>query len=83
MTESAWVVLTESNNRIEAEIIKGALQAQGIPSEIFQEGAMRYAYPMMIGPLAKIEICVPRERMDEAKRWLVSYERGDFEDLSQ
>ena len=67
MSEKSWATLLEVDNRIEAEIMKQALEAQGIPAEIFQEGAMRYAYPMAFGPLAKVEICVPKDRIDEAK----------------
>lgn len=81
MSEPSWATLLEVTNRIEAEIIKDALEAQGIPAEIFQEGAIRYAYPMVFGPLAKVEICVPNNRMDEAKAWLTEYENGQIDEL--
>lgn len=76
MSETHWETLSEAGNRIEAEIIKEALEAQGIPAEIFQEGAMHYAYTG-----GKIEICVPNERIDEARAWLAEYESGQIEDL--
>ena len=76
MSDIHWVTLTEAGSRIEAEIIKEALEAQGIPAEIFQGGAMHYAYPV-----GEIEICVPNERIKEAKAWLAGYENGQLEDL--
>ena len=76
MPETRWTALLEASNRMEAEIIKEALEAQGILAEIFQEGAMHYAYPG-----GKIEVCVPEDRMDEAKAWLADYESGEFVDL--
>jgi len=79
MSESSWATLLEVNSRLEAEIMKEALEAQGIPAEIFQEGAMRYAYPVTVGPFSKVEICVPKERLKEAQGWLADYESGKLE----
>jgi hypothetical protein len=76
MSETRWATLSEAGNRIEAEIIKEALEAQGIPAEIFQEGAMHYAY---IG--GRIEVCVPNERLREAKAWFADYENGKIESM--
>ncbi len=77
MSETRWETLTEAGNRIEAEIIKEALEALGIPAEIFQEGAMHYVYPG-----GKIEVCVPNERIKEARAWLTEYENGQLADPS-
>ena len=75
MSDVHWVTLTEAGSRIEAEIIKEALEAQGIPAEIFQGGAMRYAYPV-----GEIEVCVPNESIDQAKIWLADYQNGKLAD---
>lgn len=77
MPESSWASLLEVNTRLEAEIIKEALEAQGIPAAIFQE-AVRSLFP---GPLAQVEICVPKERMAEAQAWLTGYENETLEEL--
>jgi hypothetical protein len=82
MSETGWATLLEVNSRLEAEIIKEALEAQGIPAAIFQEGAMHYVYPVAIGPLASVEICVPKERLNEAQAWLTDYESGALEEPS-
>lgn len=80
MTEKEWVTLLEVNNRLEAEIIKDALEAQGIPAAFFQEGAAQFGYALSVGPLSVVEICVPSDRLSEAQTWLEGYQRGDFEE---
>ena len=81
MPEKEWVALMEVFDRLQAEILKEALEAQGIPAQLFQEGLSHYLYPVN-GPMGKIEICVPNERYQEAMEWLQAYNngqiRGDF-----
>ena len=79
MSENRWAKLLEVNTRLEAEIIKEALEAQDIPAEIFQEGAMHYIYPMAIGPLASVDVCVPNDFLKQARAWLADYESGKLE----
>lgn len=74
MSDIHWATLLEVVDRLEAEIIKEALEAQDIPAEIFQEGAMHYAYTG-----GKIEICVPNDRVEEASAWLSEYQNGQIE----
>lgn len=81
MSGKEWVTLLEVNDRIEAEIIKDALEAQGIPAAFFQEGAAHFAYPVGVGPLSVAEICVPNDRLEEAEAWLEAYENGEFENI--
>ena len=83
MSENRWASLLEVQTRLEGEIIKEALEAQGIPAEIFQEGAMHYVYPMTVGPLAKVEICVPQDYLSQAQAWLKDYESGELEDNTE
>jgi hypothetical protein len=83
MSENSWATLLEVQTRLEGEIIKEALEAQGIPAEIFQEGAMHYVYPMIVGPLAKVEICVPQNYLSQAQAWLKDYESGELEDNAE
>ena len=78
MSETRWETLSEAGNRIEAEIMKEALEAQGIPAEIFQEGAMHYAYTG-----GRIEVCVPNERIGEARAWLAEYQNGQLANPSE
>jgi hypothetical protein len=80
MANSSWATLLEVSTRIEAEIIQEALEAQGIPAALFQEGVAHLAFPMNAGPLAQVEIGVPNERLAEAQAWLAEYENGQLVD---
>lgn len=79
MTEKEWVTLLEVNNRLEAEIIKDALEAQGIPAAFFQEGVAQFGYALSVGPLSVVEICVPSDRISEAQTWLQAYQHNLLE----
>jgi hypothetical protein len=80
MSDNGWETLVEVNDRLEAEIIKEALAAQNIPAEIFQEGITHFAYPVNVGPLSSVEICVPAEFKEQAEAWLADYRSGKLED---
>lgn len=82
MSDPDWATLLEVYDRLEAMIIKEALEAQGIPAEIFQEGAGHFAYPVMVGPLGVVEICVPEKRLEEAEAWLEQYQSGKLESVA-
>lgn len=79
MSQDGWSTLLEVYDRIEAEILKEALEAQGIPATLFQESAGAL-YPTTFGPLGKIEVCVPTERHIEAEAWLKAYNTGELRD---
>ena len=79
MSEPEWVALLEVFDRLEAEILKEALGAQGIPAQLFQEGLSHYLYPVG-GPMGRIEVCVPNQRLQEALLWLKAYNSGDLRD---
>ena len=79
MSENEWVALMEVFDRLEAEILKEALAAQGIPAQLFQEGLSHYLYPVS-GPMGRIEICVPNNRLQDALSWLKEYNSGELRD---
>jgi len=79
MSENEWVGLMEVFDRLEAEILKEALTAQGIPAQLFQEGLSHYLYPVG-GPMGRIEICVPSNRLQDALSWLAEYNSGKLRD---
>ena len=83
MSEREWVTLLEVDDRIEAEIIKDALIAQGIEAVFFQEGVVHFGYPVTVGAMSTVEICVPNDRLTEAQAWLEAYTRGDFFDNTE
>jgi len=77
MSEDEWVLLIEVFDRLDAEILKEALKAQGIPAQLFQEGAAHYIYPVS-GPMGRVEVCVPGKQITEAMSWLEAYNKGEL-----
>ncbi len=70
MDELKWQVLTEINNRLEAEFIKSYLEAQGIQVELIQESIGHTIYPVTVDGLGRVQIFVPKEKVVEAKELL-------------
>ena len=79
MKEEQWEVLDEISGSIEAEIIRGILEAQEIPVVLSQEGAGR-AIGLTIGPLGETQILVPRNRLEDAQKILEQYYKSVRED---
>ena len=66
MTEQQWEVLDEISGSIEAEILRGMLEAQDIPVVLSQEGAGR-AIGLTMGPLGETQVLVPKDKLVDAK----------------
>ena len=66
MTEEQWEVLDEISGSIDAEIIRGMLEAKGIPVILSQEGAGR-AIGLTIGSLGETQILVPKSKINSAQ----------------
>lgn len=80
-----WEILTEVYDRIEAEMMKAALEALEIPVELAQE-SVGGTIPVSFGKFAKVHLFVPKEKYQEASAWLESYnnapkEEGDMDEL--
>ena len=73
MDELKWEVLTEVQGRLEAEFIKSYLEAQGIDVELFQESVGHHIYQVTIDGLGRVQIFVPKEEAQEARRLLEEY----------
>jgi len=76
--EQEWVVLEKIAGELQAEILKGFLEAQGIPVMLSQEGAGR-AIGLSVGPLGEVELLVPADLRLEAEYVLEDYRAGKFE----
>jgi hypothetical protein len=63
----------------QADIIKSALVAAGIPAETAREGAGA-AYGLVVGPLGMVDILVPEEDAAQAEELLAAMRRGDLSD---
>jgi len=77
MTQPLVVVYTAAG-QMEANIVKGMLEAAGIPVELSQESAGT-VYGLTVGTMGLVEILVPEQRADEAKALIEAMRRGDLE----
>jgi ABC-type arginine transport system permease subunit len=73
-----WVVVGEVAGSIQAEILRGLLEAQEISVQLGQEGAGR-AYGLELGPLGTVRILVPAEEQAAAEAVLDNYQAGRYE----
>ena len=79
MSAKKWAVLDEVGGTLNAELIKGLLEAQGVPVVLSQEGAGHYAYAITVGSLGQVQILVPDDHLEEARQILADYYAGKFE----
>jgi hypothetical protein len=77
MDQLKWELLTEINGRFEADLLKSYLEAEGIQVQLFQEGTGQDIYPLTLGPLAMVEVFVPKEKFEAAQNILDSYKSAD------
>jgi hypothetical protein len=78
MTEEEWVLIDKIQGQLQAEILKGLLEAQGIQVWLNSQGAAR-AYAVTVGTLGAVELLVPSSQAVLAREILDQYYRGDFE----
>ena len=67
MPEHSWVVVETVTGSLNAEILRGLLQAQGIDAMLSQEGAGR-ALGLEVGPLGEVDILVSPENVQGARK---------------
>ncbi len=80
MADEEWVLVDKVPGQLQAEIIKGLLEAQGVMVWLNQEGAA-HGYALTVGTLGMVEVLVPTSEVEKARQVLDAYNRGDFEDM--
>ncbi|NIV10496.1 MAG: hypothetical protein GWN62_04115 [Aliifodinibius sp.] len=77
MKKHKWALVTSLNDPIQAEILRGLLEAQGITIHIVREG---YQAAMGIANQAsvRIEILARDDQVAEAKQIINDYNAGKF-----
>ena len=80
MDEMKWEKLTDIYGRIEADVLKSYLEAEGIPVELFQEAVGRHAFPTTIDGLGRVQIFVPKDKIEEAKVLFEAYQNATPDD---
>ena len=76
---SEYVVLVSVSGKLEAEIIRGMLQAYGIDAVMSHEAAASI-YGLGVGPTAQVDILVPEQMLDEAQNLLDDYQSDRLAD---
>lgn len=74
MDELTWELLTVVYGRLEADVLKSYLEAEGVPTELFQEAVGHHIYPVTIDGLGRVQVFVPKEKAAEAKQLLHLYQ---------
>ena len=76
MNEMKWGKLTDIYGRLEADMIKSYLEAEGVPVELFQEAVGHHAFPTTIDGLGRVQLFVPKEKLEEARKLLDSIQNA-------
>ena len=79
MPEQNWEVIDEVAGDIQAEMLRGLLEAQGFRVWLSQEGAGR-AYGLTLSTLGAVQILVPSDSAKGARHVLDDYYAGLYAD---
>jgi hypothetical protein len=77
MEELKWEKLIEVYGRLEADVIKSYLEAEGVPVELFQESVGQSAFPTTIDGLGRVQLFVPKEKAEEARKLFEAYQNSN------
>jgi hypothetical protein len=80
MSKFTWKSIITVQGELQAEVVRGLLEAQGIPVHLSQEGVAR-AYGLGVGPLSEVDILVPDNYHRAAQDVIESYQAGEFEEM--
>jgi hypothetical protein len=83
MNELKWAKLTEVYGRMDADLIESYLEAEGIDVELFQEAVGHTVYPTTIDGLAKVQIFVAKENLEEARKLIEHFNDQTSEEESE
>ena len=78
-TKPNFVTVYKAHGKLDAESIKGFLEAQGIPA-FLDSNALGQIYGLTVGDLGEVGVMVSSENEDQAKNLLQAMENGEFED---
>jgi hypothetical protein len=77
MSQENWEKVDVVNGDIQAELIRGLLESQGISVLLSQEGAGR-AFGLNIGLMGETQVLVPSSQKEAALQILKEYYSGDY-----
>jgi len=73
MDELKWGFLADVQGRWQADLLKSYFEACGIEVELFQEALGQHIYPSTLDILGNVQLFVPKEQLDDAKKLLDEY----------
>lgn len=82
MSEEKWELVIEVSGELQAHLLRNLLEAQGITVFLNQEGAGK-AYGLTVGPLGQVQVLVPENQSQEARRIVDEYYAGNFEQIEE
>ena len=71
MNELKYEKIGEANNRAEADVIESFLEAKGIDVALIEKSVSYTSYAV---PMARIQIFVPKEKFEQARKLLESFD---------
>ena len=77
MPDRKWEFVTAVHDVIEAEILKGLLEANGVTIHIVREG-YQAVYGITNQPSVRIELLAPNDQIEAARQIIADYEAGVF-----
>jgi len=80
MNHEEWVLVDTCAGQLQAEVVRGLLEAQGIQVWLNQAGAAR-AYAMTVGSMGRVEVLVPSSDRASAEYILEEYYSGNLTDM--
>jgi hypothetical protein len=80
MNQEEWVLVDTCAGQLQAELVRGLLEAQGIQVWINQAGAA-HAYAVTVGSMGRVEVLVPSGDSEQAERVLDEYYSGKLDDM--
>lgn len=76
--KTEYVTVYKAQGKLDAESIKGFLEAQGIPA-LLDANALGQIYGLTVGDLGEVGVMVPEADRDRARELLMAVENGEFE----
>lgn len=76
--DPSWVAILEVPGNLQAELLRGLLEAQGVEVRLSQEAAGR-ALGLGVAPLGGVHLLVPASQQQAAEAVLEAYYTGAFE----
>jgi hypothetical protein len=78
MTEDKWELITTVSGELQADLLRGLLEAGGIKVFLNQEGAGK-VYGLTMGPMGEVQVLVPENQSEVARQIVDDYYAGKFE----